>query len=85
MEREHREASGNLRIPDVPEGQNGTAKTEAVIRDMVENNFIYLGKDWNTQFKEVLRLQGTLKRLTSRQRGLFIRSKHYITNYSNCT
>lgn len=85
MERQHREASGNLRIPDVPERQNGTAKREAVIRGMVGNTFIYLGKDQNTQFKEVLRLQGTLKKLTSRQRGLFERSKHYITNYTNCT
>lgn len=71
----------NFSILDVTEGQNGTAETEAVIRDTAENN--YLGKDQNTQFKEVL--QGKLKRLPFRQKVLFLRAKHYITNYSNCT
>lgn len=70
MEREHSEVSGNLKIPEVLEGQNGTA---AVIRDMVENTSTNLGKVRNTRFKEVLGLRRSWG-LAPRQRGLLVRS-----------
>lgn len=70
-----------VRTLGIPEGHNGTAKTEAITRDTVENNYL-LGKKIRNQFKRLSHGR-EIEEAAIWAESLFIRSKHYITNDSN--